>query len=75
MAGSKKRHARRSDEDCGGVMGEMADYDLYENINNVGRVEGLTYTCGYCRKNLGTDLQKAKEHVNNCEALKIVDGE
>jgi len=48
------------------MMGEMADYDMYENINNVGRVEGKTYVCGYCEMKLGDDKTKAQSHVDKC---------
>lgn len=49
-------------------MGDMADYDMYDNINNAGRVEYTIYKCGYCGKKFGTDKKQAYEHVNNCEA-------
>jgi len=29
-------------------MGDMADYDMYENINNVGKLESTVYSCGVC---------------------------
>lgn len=48
-------------------MGDMADYDMYENINNTGGVERKTYKCGYCGKRFGGDKEKCQEHVNNCK--------
>ena len=51
-------------------MGDMADYDMYENINNIGRVEEITYKCGCCKKILGNDIDEARKHVNGCETIK-----
>lgn len=48
-------------------MGDMADYDMIENINNVGRLDVTVYTCGYCKKRLGTDRDAAQKHVEECE--------
>jgi uncharacterized C2H2 Zn-finger protein len=47
-------------------MGEMADYDLYENINNVGKVEETTYKCGYCGLKFGDNKKDCQAHVNKC---------
>lgn len=48
-------------------MGDMADYDMYENINNVGRIEVKTYKCGYCGKKFGADKEGYQQHVNKCD--------
>lgn len=50
-------------------MSDMADYDMYENINNVGSVDRDTYKCGYCGKRFGTDKMACQKHVNKCEGL------
>jgi hypothetical protein len=47
-------------------MGDMADYDMYENINNVGRAEVVGFKCGYCGKSYGKDKAACQRHVNNC---------
>lgn len=48
-------------------MGEMADYDMYENINIVGRVEYTHFKCGYCGRKFGENKADCQEHVNTCE--------
>ena len=47
-------------------MGDMADYDMYENINIVGKLEQIIYKCGYCGKKYGTDKKSCQEHINKC---------
>ncbi len=47
-------------------MGDMADYDMYENINNVGKLESTVYSCGVCGKKFRTDRNKCQQHVNKC---------
>lgn len=62
-------------------MGEQADYDMYENINNVGKVERTSYKCGYCGEKFGDNKVIAQNHVNTCtrrlakQALKKKEGE
>lgn len=48
------------------TMGDMADYDLYENINNCGSVERTIYKCGYCGERF-YKKEDCQTHVNNCE--------
>ena len=56
--------------ELGDVMGDMADYDLYENINNVGTMEGYVYKCGLCGKKFGGNKGLCQEHVNKCKDTK-----
>ena len=47
-------------------MGDMADYDTLENVNNVGKIDVTVYTCGHCGKRLGNDKSEAQKHVYEC---------
>lgn len=48
-------------------MGDAADYDMCENINNIGKMDVYGFECGYCGKSYGRNKDECQRHVNECE--------